>query len=321
MIACRSCQRPLAEGSVFCSWCGAPQAGAAAPPRLFERPGLVTVLAVLDFVGGFLWLLVAGAVLAAGFGDRKPVAVGVGFVFLLVAALGFACGYGMLRLRRFGRVLQIAFAIVGLLGFPLGTIVSILILAYMFQPGIRVLFSEKRPETLAPQELSAVAALARSGASAGVVAAVAAAVLLVGVAITGIIAAIAIPNLLNAVERAKQKRTIADMRTMSAAIESYAVDYNRYPRASSLEELAKTLEPRYVAGLPRQDAWARDFRYQAWPPDSPRSFAIASAGRDGSWEHEDLRQYAEGATTSFNSDIVFANGKFVQYPEGFQPTP
>ena len=36
--------------------------------------------------------------------------------------------------------------------------------------------------------------------------------LLIVVAIIGIIAAIAIPNLLNAIDRGKQKRTMADMR-------------------------------------------------------------------------------------------------------------
>ena len=37
--------------------------------------------------------------------------------------------------------------------------------------------------------------------------------LLIVVAIIGIIVAIAIPNLLNAIQRAKQKRTMGDMRT------------------------------------------------------------------------------------------------------------
>ena len=38
--------------------------------------------------------------------------------------------------------------------------------------------------------------------------------LLIVVAIIGIIAAIAIPNLLNAIQRGKQKRTMADMRAV-----------------------------------------------------------------------------------------------------------
>ena len=55
--------------------------------------------------------------------------------------------------------------------------------------------------------------------------------LLIVIAIIGILAAIAIPNLLNAVQRGKQKRTMSDMRALATAIESYAVDNNVYPTA------------------------------------------------------------------------------------------
>src|SRR6476660_5345415 len=56
--------------------------------------------------------------------------------------------------------------------------------------------------------------------------------LLIVIAIIGILAAIAIPNLLNAVQRGKQKRTMSDMRTMATAIEAYAVDNNVYPQGT-----------------------------------------------------------------------------------------
>ena len=41
--------------------------------------------------------------------------------------------------------------------------------------------------------------------------------LLIVIAIIGILAAIAIPNLLNAVQRGKQKRTMSDMRALATA--------------------------------------------------------------------------------------------------------
>ena len=53
--------------------------------------------------------------------------------------------------------------------------------------------------------------------------------LLIVVAIIGIIAAIAIPNLLNAINRGRQKRTMADMRSIATAVESYAVDHELLP--------------------------------------------------------------------------------------------
>jgi general secretion pathway protein G len=53
--------------------------------------------------------------------------------------------------------------------------------------------------------------------------------LLIVVAIIGILAAIAIPNFLQAQTRAKVSRAKADMRSITTAMESYAVDTNRYP--------------------------------------------------------------------------------------------
>ena len=61
--------------------------------------------------------------------------------------------------------------------------------------------------------------------------------LLIVVAIIGIIAAIAIPNLLNAIDRGKQKRTMADLRSMGTAIEEYSIDNNFYPDVSSISGL------------------------------------------------------------------------------------
>ena len=52
--------------------------------------------------------------------------------------------------------------------------------------------------------------------------------LLIVVAIIAILAAIAVPNFLEAQVRAKVSRAKADMRTMATAIESYAVDNNKY---------------------------------------------------------------------------------------------
>jgi len=53
--------------------------------------------------------------------------------------------------------------------------------------------------------------------------------LLIVVAIIAILAAIAIPNFLNAQVRSKVSRVKADMRSVATALESYYVDNNSYP--------------------------------------------------------------------------------------------
>ncbi len=60
--------------------------------------------------------------------------------------------------------------------------------------------------------------------------------LLIVVAIIAILAAIAVPNFLEAQTRSKVSRVNAEFRTCATAFESYRVDYNRYPIYNGLEQ-------------------------------------------------------------------------------------
>lgn len=72
--------------------------------------------------------------------------------------------------------------------------------------------------------------------------------LLIVVAIIAILAAIAVPNFLEAQTRAKVSRAKADMRTMATAIEAYTQDSNRPPIASQWVSLTNRFNMR-VRGL------------------------------------------------------------------------
>src|SRR5438876_9169402 len=93
--------------------------------------------------------------------------------------------------------------------------------------------------------------------------------LLIVVAIIGILAAIAIPNLLTAMQRSKQKRTMADMRTIATAWEARATDRKsnrvnaRQPSTSSAAAAShdKYLSPTYVKTFPQSDGWANDWNF------------------------------------------------------------
>jgi general secretion pathway protein G len=152
--------------------------------------------------------------------------------------------------------------------------------------------------------------------------------LLIVIAIIGILAAIAIPNLLSAVQRGKQKRTMADMRTLATAIEAYAVDNNMYiPGAcagglftADGKTVAATsfagLTPTYIAMPPRADGWGHALFYgvRATTLDA---YNISSGGRDGDGTTPPSTPFC-GTTTNFNDDIWYSNGTFLQWPEGTQ---
>jgi general secretion pathway protein G len=135
---------------------------------------------------------------------------------------------------------------------------------------------------------------------------------------TGIVAAIAIPNLLNAIDRGKQKRTMADMRSIGTAMESYAIDNNRYPGPTDgwqgVGAIEESLEPLYIRILPARDGWENPFLI--WSDGS--SYKIVSPGKGGIVDGDYSGEVAGGATSNFTADIVFINGQFVQWPEGVQ---
>jgi len=142
--------------------------------------------------------------------------------------------------------------------------------------------------------------------------------LLIVVAIIGIIAAIAIPNLLNAINRGRQKRSMADIRTVGTAVEAYAVDMAFYPTWTEGPVIAGStfvgnLEPTYVKTIPREDGWRTPF----YASSQSRFYTLASAARDKLLSGA-LTSYSAGITSDMDCDIVYSNGSFVQYPEGVQ---
>ena len=136
--------------------------------------------------------------------------------------------------------------------------------------------------------------------------------------IPGILAAIAIPNFLTAMERAKQKRTMVDVRTIANLIETHAAEKDgRFPEAASMDELARTLAP---ATVPRLDGWGAPFVYAVAECENGRCarYFIASGGKNMKLEKSPA-EYGPGdeqRTSSFDGDIVFSNGSFLSAPEG-----
>jgi len=175
-----------------------------------------------------------------------------------------------------------------------------------------------------------VAARRKSGLPVAVVVVIAAGGLLVAVAIIGIIAALLIPNFLDALQKAKQKRTVADLRQVAVVLEERAAAQPPgappYPDAASIDELAAELAAHAAAPVPTVDGWKRPFRYQCAAAGSSSvervsggcaAYRLASGGRDGEFEHDDLFAYEPGAflPTEYDGDVVIDTGTFVRWPE------
>jgi prepilin-type N-terminal cleavage/methylation domain-containing protein len=174
--------------------------------------------------------------------------------------------------------------------------------------------------------------------------------LLIVVAIIGIIAAILIPNLLDALQKAKQKSTVGDIRNIGTAWMSWVTDqmsasaagsqsfnwtspsgttaWNDVSHAQLVDLLEQPNDPSffYLQDLPANDGWGGAFEFKAsFTPGTestyslllqqPRAIAIRSLGRDGAAGGPD---YTPGSFigTDYDQDIVWSDGYFVRSPGG-----
>jgi len=101
--------------------------------------------------------------------------------------------------------------------------------------------------------------------------------LLIVVAIIAILAAIALPNFLEAQTRSKVARVKADMRSLDTALSAYAVDWNRYPVVPAIftanafsygRRLAPLTSPvAYITTLPSDPFHREGFTGAYYPED------------------------------------------------------
>ena len=173
--------------------------------------------------------------------------------------------------------------------------------------------------------------------------------LLIVVAIIGIIAAILIPNLLDALQKAKQKATIGDIRNIGTAWMSWVTDQMSAAAAGQgtqsydweafgsvithaqmvnlLEAAASNPNFFYIQELPEKDGWGNTLEYKgSFDADqestfsqlltSARAIGIRSLGRDGL---ESMGgDYTPGTFigTDYEQDIVWSDGYFVRTAGG-----
>jgi len=156
--------------------------------------------------------------------------------------------------------------------------------------------------------------------------------LLIVVAIIGIIAALLVPNFLDALQKSKQKRTEADMRNMGTAMFSWLTDQAGAAAAGAAatsdvnfanfqsttsDALGTTLVSQYIQSIPAMDGWKHPFNYYmnyTNPIGGVGILGIVSGGRDGVLEGPDYTVTGFDPT-DYDRDLVWADGYFVRWPQ------
>jgi len=146
-------------------------------------------------------------------------------------------------------------------------------------------------------------------------------VMLSVVAIIGIIAALLIPNFLDALQKAKQKRTVADARNVGTAEMSWLTDQIAAAAAgaastsnsvalgsysSATVSVMKTkLVPQYIQDIPQKDGWKDNYDYYLSTSNFSKK-QIMLIRSDGQLGVADGATYTPGAfePTDYEKDIV-----------------
>ncbi|VVC71948.1 Uncharacterised protein [uncultured archaeon] len=105
------------------------------------RPTSVTLLAILHFAFGALFVLMGLFVLVLGISATGfPLMGGVfglfgafiGIILLLFGLLDLLAGWGLWKMRSYGRILASIGAVFALPGFPLGTLFGLIVLYWLW---------------------------------------------------------------------------------------------------------------------------------------------------------------------------------------------
>jgi len=137
--------------------------------------------------------------------------------------------------------------------------------------------------------------------------------LLIVVAIIGIIAAIAIPNLLTSIQKSKQKATMGDMKSIGTAVTSYHTDMYIAPTTLTDAGFGGHIVF-YMPRFPQRDGWGSAWIYNRGGTMFDR-YSIRSYGRDQAATAPGVgSDYVVTSMAGFNQDIIFSDGTFAWSP-------
>ncbi len=137
--------------------------------------------------------------------------------------------------------------------------------------------------------------------------------LMIVVAIIAILAMIMTPNLLTAIQKAKLKSTMEDMRNIGMAVDNYMSDWGIAVQGSSATAIRTYLQPFYTKKYAETDQWNHAYHYKATADE----YSVGSSGKDTVFDWHDGQGTLYDPPTSkddFRRDLVYSSGSFTYAP-------
>lgn len=152
--------------------------------------------------------------------------------------------------------------------------------------------------------------------------------LLIVIAIIGIIAALLIPNLLDSLQKSKQKKTMTEMKSIGTMWFSWYTDERASSAAGQAvtsldwgnyellpyDDLLDRLTPIYGSNMARRDGWGHLFDFgESQNLEDILPFGVRSPGAHGEFDSDEYTA-SSFISTDYNQDLVWAGGHFIRKP-------
>jgi len=138
--------------------------------------------------------------------------------------------------------------------------------------------------------------------------------LMVVLVIIGVIAAIAIPNFLDALDRSKQRATVAEMRNWGTAVSAYHAEQDQFPPEGPnpfiVAPVRPFLVPYAISALHNEDHWKNPLHYRT---DLFGSYTVTSYGKDG-MDTGPLDFVTPLTWQNYDGNMDLADGVFIHAP-------
>ncbi|MBN1271433.1 MAG: type II secretion system protein [Candidatus Aminicenantes bacterium] len=166
--------------------------------------------------------------------------------------------------------------------------------------------------------------------------------LLIVVSIIGILAVLLFPNVITAVQKAKQKETMKAITTVATAIADYITDNGRVPEQPNGNQLSTSdpfygkLSTFYIRAIPVNDEWGTYFMVWTLTDVNGKygistatecDYLVVSYARDGTEEAWTFFEDEPAAglfdlntMQDFNNDLISLTGYWIRAPRRFAST-
>lgn len=134
--------------------------------------------------------------------------------------------------------------------------------------------------------------------------------LMIVLVILGVLVAMVIPNLLDAIDRSKQRATLSELHYWGTAVTAFHAEKGAFPVPSGpVAGIYNQVVPYTISVLKKTDFWKHDLQYET-DAGGESSYTVYSGGKNGALD----LPCSPTAWQDYRCDLILVDGIFVAAP-------